>query len=417
MKFLQNVYIEKLIYGGYGLAKVDGKSLMVDYVLPGEKVDVEVIREKKDYLVGKVKRVLLSSPGRRDAPCPYYGSCGGCQLQHMDYNLQVRAKEEILLETLERIGKIKVNSLLPSIYSEEFAYRIKAQFKVVDNSLGFFERQSHKLVEIEQCLLLHPFINQLIPALKEFIRKLDGIREVHVLCSPKEGEVLIKLLTEEVPNKEKLRKLMENFLPKYVVGVGVYKGDERVYHLGRDFTLINVGPFRYRVSMDSFVQINYRLWEKFIEGAVPNERFDRVLELHCGIGFFSLFLAQRSGFVMAYDSNRSAIKDAEYNAKINSVSNVSFGHEKSLEALKKHAGDIIDLIFLDPPRSGLSEGEAHLILKNKPRYVIYVSCEPTTLARDLKVLVKGGYKVAGLRMVDNFPNTYHIEAIAYLSLD
>lgn len=416
MTLLRDVYIKKLIYGGYGLAQIGGKSLMVDYALPGERVDVEVLKEKKDYILGRVKKVLLSSPSRREAPCPYYGLCGGCQLQHMDYTAQIKAKEAMLLETLERIGKIKIEELEASLYSEEFGYRIKAQFKVANRSLGFYERQSHNLVKVDHCLLLHPSINELIPSLKELVKRLEGLREVHVLYSPKEGEVILKLLSEEIPQKERLKNLVENILPKSVVGVGLYKG-VKVYSLGRDFTFVQVGPYRYRVSMDSFVQINYRLWDKFVEFAVPKDSFNRVLELHCGIGFFSLFLAQRSHFLLAYDSNPSAIKDAEYNAKINSIANVNFGHEKGLSALKKHAGEIIDLIFLDPPRSGLSEGETHLILKNKPKSLIYVSCEPTTFARDLKVLIKGGYRIVSLRMIDNFPNTYHIEVIAHLSLE
>ncbi|MCY0865942.1 MAG: class I SAM-dependent RNA methyltransferase [Aquificota bacterium] len=416
MRLLHDVHIEKLIYGGYGLSHVEGKSLMVDYALPGERVDVEILKEKKDYMLGRAKRVLVASPERREAPCKYYGLCGGCQLQHMDYLAQVRAKENMLLETIERIGKINIDSLGPSLYSEEFGYRVKAQLKVENSSVGFYERQSHNLVEIDQCLLLHPLINDLIPSLKELARKMQGLREIHVVCSPTEEELVLKLISEEIIPKEKLRKLMENILPKKVVGLGLYK-DGKIYSLGRDFIFVKVGPYRYRVSMDSFVQVNYKLWEKFIEYAVPTDSFDRVLELHCGIGFFSLFLAQRSNFLMAYDSNPSAIRDAEYNAKINSISNATFGLEKGLSALKRHAGDIIDLIFLDPPRAGLSEGEAQLILKNKPKSLVYVSCEPTTLARDLKVLVKGGYKITKLHMIDNFPNTYHIEAIAHLIME
>lgn len=413
MNLLKDIPIKKLIYGGYGLAEVKGKTLMVEYALPEEIVDVEVIQEKRDYILGKANRIIKPSPVRRSAPCPYYGVCGGCQLQHMEYLDQVRSKEEILLETLKRIGKIEVKSLEASLFSEEFGYRVKAQFKVAEGFLGFYERRSHNIVEIDQCLLLHPSMKELIPSLKELSRKLKGLKEVEVIYSPTEDEFLIKLFSQEDIAKEKIKKLAEHLLPKKVVGIGLYK-EGKVYSLGRDFTFLRIGPYLYRLSMDSFVQVNYKLWEKFIEAAIPEESFNRVLELHCGIGFFSLFLAKRSGFLMAYDSNGRAVKDAEYNAKVNSVGNVSVGKEKSSSALKKHAGDIIDLIFLDPPRSGLSEGEAHLILQNKPRHLIYISCEPTTFARDLKVLIKGGYSLASLRMIDNFPNTYHIEAIAHL---
>ncbi|MFN3871165.1 MAG: 23S rRNA (uracil(1939)-C(5))-methyltransferase RlmD [Aquificaceae bacterium] len=415
MSSLHRVYIEKLIYGGYGLSQLGGKKLMVEYALPGEKVEVELIQEKKDYSIGKVIKVLEASQDRRDAPCVYYGVCGGCQLQHMSYKSQLKTKEEMLLETLERIGKLQINKLEDPLYGEEFGYRIKVQFKASQGRIGFYERRSHNLVEIEECLLLHPSINQTLPSLRELTKRLKSLQEIEVIYSPTEDEFLLKLLSSEEIPKEKLRKVVEDTLPKKVVGVGIYR-ENKLYHIGRDFIFVKVDPFLYRLSMDSFIQVNYKLWEDFVKAAVPQNSFNKVLELHCGIGFFTLPLVKRSSFVNAYDSNGRAIKDAEYNAKINSISNVSFQQEKSSIALKKHAGDIFDLIFLDPPRSGLSEGEAQLILKNRPKSIVYVSCEPTTLARDLKVLIKGGYKLLSLRMVDNFPNTYHIEAVAHLEV-
>lgn len=411
------VLVKKLVYGGYGLAEDKNRTLFIEYALPGELVEVEKLKEKKDYTIAKIKRVILPSSERRDPPCPYYGSCGGCQLQHASYGLQIRAKEEILLETIRRIGKVEVKGLDGSIYGEEFGYRVKVQFKVSGGKLGFFERKSHRLVEIEECLVAHPAINGLIPALKELSKRVKGLKEIHVLYSPSDDEFLIKLLSEEPMGREKFKKLMDDVLPVNVCGVGFYYMGQKVYLKGRDFTFFLIGPYRYRVSMDSFIQVNYMLWERFVKGAVPEDRYRKVLELHCGIGFFSLFLSEKSEHVQAYDSNRSAIKDAEYNARLNKVANVSFGHLTSQEALKKHGGDIFDLIFLDPPRSGLSSGEAKLILANKPKDIVYVSCEPSTLARDLKVLVKGGYRLKSLLMVDNFPNTYHIEAIAKLSLE
>ncbi len=416
MNFQDSLYVKKLVYGGYGLAQREGRSALVEYALPGEIVEVQILQEKRDYSLATVRKVLVPSSVRREPPCPYFGVCGGCQLQHMEYPSQVKSKEDILLETLGRIGKLDVRELGASIFSEEFGYRVKVQFKVSEGRLGFFERRSHRLVEIRECLLVHPAINELIPSLRELARKVDGLKEIHVLYSPHEGEILLKLLSEKVFPKEKLKKIMETSLPKGVVGVGFYK-EYRLYTLGRDFVFVRVGPYRYRVSMDSFIQVNHFLWEAFVNSALPEGSFSRMLELYCGIGFFSLFLANRAEFVLAYDTNRSAIRDAEYNAKINSVGNVSFEQETGLEALKKHAGEVIDLLFLDPPRSGLSQGEAKLILKNKPKEVVYVSCEPTTLARDLKVLLRGGYRLKSLWMVDNFPNTYHIEAVARLSLD
>ncbi|MCS7171559.1 MAG: 23S rRNA (uracil(1939)-C(5))-methyltransferase RlmD [Aquificaceae bacterium] len=415
MKNLKKLLIKKLLYGGYGLAEAEDKAYMVDYALPGELVEADVYREKKDHSFARTVKVLIPSLSRRDAPCPYYGTCGGCQLQHLKYNEQLKLKEEILLETLSRIGKVHVKSLEPTLHGGEFGYRIRVQFKVSGGRLGFFERRSHNLVDVESCLLVHPSINGLIPSLRELSKRLKSLKEIHVFYSPHEKEFILKLFPEDIPPKEKLKKSMENLLTSNIVGVGVYHRG-KAYSLGRDLTFVKVGLYRYRVSIDSFLQVNYLLWDSFVEEAVPKSDFERVLELHCGVGFFSLFLANRSRFLVSYDSNRSAIRDAEYNAKMNSLGNISFEHGDGFEALRRHAGDVIDLLFLDPPRSGLSEGEAKLILQNKPKEIVYVSCEPTTLARDLKTLLTGGYYLASLRMVDNFPNTYHIEAIAHIRM-
>ncbi|RMH80429.1 MAG: 23S rRNA (uracil(1939)-C(5))-methyltransferase RlmD [Acidobacteria bacterium] len=412
-----SVHIKKLVYGGYGLGEIGGRKLLVDYSVPGEVVKVEVLKDKGDYALATVKDVVFPSEERREAPCPYYGRCGGCQLQHIRYDAQLRAKAEILLETLRRIGRLEIRDLDSVVYGEEFGYRVRAQFKVQGSKLGFFERRSHRLVEIEKCLLLHPSINRLIPSLRELSNRAPNISEIHVSYSPTEDEFLIKLISKDFLAKEKLRKIMENTLPKEVKGLGFYRKSQREYYLGRDFTFYSIGPYRYRVSMDSFFQINYLLWEDFINTAMPSNHYNTALELHCGVGFFSLFLAKKSGFVHSYDSSPSAIRDAEYNARINSVDNLFFYNEKSLYALKRHAGEVIDLIFLDPPRSGLSEGEAKLITANRPKEMVYVSCEPTTFARDLKVLTRGGYNLRHVSLIDNFPNTYHIESVARLSLD
>lgn len=415
MSSQEGLHIKKLVYGGYGLAQEGGKSILIDYALPGEIVKVRVLQEKRDYSLATVEGVILPSSARREPPCPYFGVCGGCQLQHMEYHAQIRSKEDMLLETLNRIGRLDIRTLQPSLFSQEFGYRVRVQFKVSEGRLGFFQRRSYRLVEVRECPVAHPAINELIPSLKELAGRIGGLKEIHTLYSPHEDEFLLRLISERNLPRERLGKLIESTLPRRVVGVGLYRG-QRVHTFGRDFTFIRVGPYRYRVSMDSFLQVNHFLWDAFASSAVPEGRFGKVLELYCGIGFFSFFLAGRSDFVFACDTNRSAIRDAEYSARINSVDNVSFQQESGLEAIKRHASEIIDLLFLDPPRAGLSEGEAKLILKNRPKEVLYVSCEPTTLARDLKVLVKGGYRLVGVRMVDNFPNTYHIESIAHLSM-
>jgi len=393
---------------------------LVRYAAPKELVEVEILKEKKDYAEATVKDVKIGSARRRKAPCVYYTHCGGCQLQHLDYEGQLKVKEDILLDAFERIGKIsiKIDSVLGS--KREFEYRTKVQFKVKEGKVGFFSWGSHELVPIDHCLLVHPRINQLLPSLKEVAKSIKELQEVHVFYSPDEDEFLLKLITPSPVESGKLRKLKEHLLPKEVVGLGNYtslRGNLiKRSVVGREFTFVKGGKYRLRVSNDSFFQVNHTLYDDFPKLVVEGEKAKRALELYCGVGFFSFWLSERCDFLFGVDANQSAVKDAIYNAKLSGVSNVSFAHERAIEALKSHAGEMIDILLLDPPRAGLSEGEAKLIVQNKPKRIIYISCNPTTLARDLKVLISGGYKIENLALVDNFPQTYHVEAVVKLTL-
>lgn len=419
MRDLSEISVRKLVYGGYGLADYEGKKVFVRYSAPMELVSAEVIKKKKDHVEAVVKDIIVSSPWRRQAPCKYYTYCGGCQLQHIYPEKQVKIKEGILLESLQRIAHISIDRLGDSIKSrQEFEYRIKAQFKVQSGKLGFFAWGTHELVSIEECLLLHPAINRLIPSLKELIKKVKDLQELHVLYSPTEDEFLLKLITPTAYDVNRMRTLKEKLLPKKVVGIGNYSklGDQLIkrYHIGRNFTYMQVGKYRYRVSSDSFFQANFTLWEELIRSVVVGCH-RKVIELYCGAGFFSIPLSEVSNFLLSSDSNPSAIRDAEYNAKLNMRNNIVFSQERAYQTLKNYAGEIIDLLFLDPPRGGLTTEEAKLIIQNKPKEIIYVSCNPTTLARDIGKLTNGGYTLKSIRLIDNFPQTYHIESVAYLS--
>ncbi|MFN3813706.1 MAG: 23S rRNA (uracil(1939)-C(5))-methyltransferase RlmD, partial [Aquificaceae bacterium] len=416
MSSLLELPIKKMVYGGYSLAEHGGKKFLVRYAIPGETVLAEAIKEKKGYVEVITRDVSVSSPFRKDPPCKYYYHCGGCQLQHIEYDKQVKLKGDILLESLSRIGKLETERLDDSIVSkEELNYRIKVQFKVEGDNLGFFAWGTKNLVSISECLVVHPAINQTIGALKELCRKIHDLQEVHVFYSPSEDELLLKLITVTPFDKEKLRGLKQSYLPDRVVGIGNYSklGEKLVerYHIGRNFTYMQVGGYRYRVSNDSFFQVNYTLWEEFIRN-VAKESYGKVLELYCGAGFFSIPLSETSSFILASDTNPSAIKDADYSAKINRRHNIVFSHESAYRTLKNHAGEIIDLLLIDPPRTGMTTDEVRLILQNKPRKVLYVSCNPTTLARDIKALVSGGYRLKSVKLIDNFPQTYHIESIS-----
>ncbi len=411
--------IEKLVYGGYGIARHRGKVYLVRFASPRELVDAEILEEKRDYVEARVKRVVIPSGSRRDAPCPYYGVCGGCHLQHVEYSSQVAQKEGILLETLERIGEMKDVKLADSLYSgQEFGYRIRVQFKVRNGKLGFFRWDEREVVDIDECPVAHRRINELIEPLKECAKYIKELQEVHVLYSPLEDRFLLKFITPTPLEKGLLESLKEEILPPEVVGVGDYSRLRTIlnrrFWIGTEYLFMKVGKWTYRVSADSFFQVNWTLWERFIEAVREGISFRKAVDLHCGVGFFTVPLSEQGNFIEGSDSNPHAVSDAEYNAKTNGRDNAVFVRMDAYRHLKSRGGEVLDLLVLDPPRSGLEKREIELIAKNKPERIVYVSCNPSTLARDIKQLARNGYELEKVRLVDMFPQTYHIESVCLL---
>ncbi len=418
-KELLRLSIDKLVYGGYGLAKHRNKAVLVRYAAPREIVDAEVLEDRKDYAEALVKNVVLSSNSRREAPCPYYGVCGGCQLQHIEYTAQLESKEEILRETLSRIGKIRDLNLMDSVPSgQEFGYRVRVQFKVKNGRMGFFRWNEREVVDIDHCPIAHPRINDLIEPLKECAKHIRELQEIHVTYSPHEDGFLVKFITPTEIDRGFLISLKEDYLPKEVFGVGDYSRLRTIlnrrYWIGKEYLFFKVGDWTYRVSADSFFQVNHTLWDRFIDAVVSEVSYRKALELYCGVGFFTIPLSEKGNFIEGSDSSGSAIDDAEYNAKVNGRDNVVFVKSDAYRHLKSRGGEVLDLVVLDPPRSGLDGKELDLLVKNKPERIIYVSCNPSTLARDLKGLIKNGYLLEGVKLIDMFPQTYHIESVSYL---
>lgn len=414
--------IEKLVYGGYGFSKINGKAVFVRYAAPKELVDAEIIKEKKDFSEAVVRNIVLSSPSRREAPCPYYGICGGCQIQHITYEEQLNAKREILLESLQRIGKLKEIDYRGEIPSQkEFNYRVRIQFKIQNGKIGFFRWDRREVVDIKECLLAHEKINYLIPNLREIMKAINDLQEIHVHYSPTRDEAVLKFVSITHTDEGLIQSLLENALPEWVVGVGNYGklGSTLVkrYKVGREHIFMDVEKWKFRVSNDSFFQVNYTLWKEFIREVIDLAKgYKRGVDLHSGVGFFTIPLSEKGNFIEGADANPSAVKDAEYNAKLNNRENVIFTEATAYKYLKRRIGEIIDLVVVDPPRSGLLKEEVDLLLKNKPEKVVYISCNPSTFARDVRMLAKGGYKLSSVKLIDNFPQTYHIESIALLEL-
>ncbi len=420
-KKLLDLSIEKLVYGGYGFTLHEGKAYFVRYTAPKELVRAEIIKEKRDYSEATAKEIIVPSNSRREAKCIYYGYCGGCQLQHIDYDQQVSAKEEILIESLERIGKVKDINLSESLKSpSEFNYRIRVQFKVSEKKLGFFAWDSTEVVDVDECPVLHEKLNKMIPKLKELVREVMDIKEIHLLYSPFRDEYLCKLISTTSLDRNALRRIKEEFLGEKVAGVGSYARMRHGLHgrsyVGRDHTYIKVNDMIFRVSNDSFLQSNYTLWGEMIKAVTEDVTFRKALDIHCGIGFFTIPLAKKGHFIEGSDINLKSIKDAEYNRTLNGIDNVSFVRASAYYQLKSRLGEIIDLVVLDPPRAGLEHGETELLLELKPEKIIYISCNPSTLARDIGILTREKYDLIYTRVIDLFPQSYHIESVSFLKL-
>jgi len=414
---MAKITIQKVVFGGKGLSKLeDGKTCFVPYVLPDEEVEIEINKDKKNFCEATPKNILKSNEYRKDPPCKYYTICGGCDFQHILYEYQLKLKKEALEETLNRIAKenIQIEKIIPS--SSELFYRNKVQLKYDGEKLGFFKAESNEVVDIENCPITDEGINKAIDFLKNFLKNKNFIKEIHIYKSSTE-KALVKFITEEYFELD-----FEDFKEKFPINlsaVAIYKKHKRLKTYGTPFVFEKVNQYTFRVSIDSFFQVNKYQIENFINEVlveIPEDKSLTIGDLFCGVGTLSIPTAKKVKKVFGIEISKSAVKDAKYNARINSVNNVNF-----YEIVADKAGDFLfgfnsGILIFDPPRTGLSKKLIKKVLELKSlRKIIYVSCYPPTLARDITLLKEGGFKLEKLKMIDMFPQTHHIEAIAVLN--
>jgi 23S rRNA (uracil1939-C5)-methyltransferase len=371
--------IEKLVYGGDGLARLDGKVVLVPYALPGEVVRAEIDRLKNDLFRGKVLELITPSPSRVTAACPYFLRCGGCQYQHIDYSVQVEQKRAILREVLQRVGKIEVVDEIDVVAGEPWQYRNRIQVHIDRGQVGYFEHGSHKLCPIDHCPIASPALNNAIP-------KLNAQVTATVELFTNETEVQVNVL-DRVP-RSVLTALQS-------IGVS--------------------GPIEYagfQVSRNSFFQVNRFLIDRLLEVALTDSEGDLALDLYAGVGLFAVSLGQRFKNVIAVESSRSAFSDLEHNIRSRSLQIKAENNttEDYLAAYEGHP----DLILADPPRSGLGKHVVKELLRIRAPQLTIISCDPATLARDLQGLLADAYRIEKITLVDLFPQTFHIEAVVQL---
>lgn len=428
------VKIESMAFGGYGVARVEGKVLFIPYTVPGDEVWVEVMKEKRRYAMGKLVRIVEPSSQRVNPPCPFFGGCGGCQWQHIDPSAHGEMKRMILYETLKRLGKLDQMPSIDIVPSfKPYGYRVRVQLKVRGKALGYYQEGSHRIVDITHCPISHPLVNQIISILRDQRNHLATMEEIEINVSPQEEKGV--LVFHPRLYDRRLEYLANQFFPQPTLpprggrereGVnhpilkGIALSGKSGWTLLGDPSLLFTVPSReknrelsFRISPGSFSQVNLeqnaKLIRTVIEFSTP-AKTDRVLDLYAGAGNFSLPLALHAGEVWGIEGNKAAVQDAKFNAEENGIPNAHFIEGSVEKVLKGWKNGRPDRIILDPPRAGCKK-IVDLIAEWNPKKIVYVSCEPTTFARDLRLFAQRGFSLARLRLIDMFPQTYHMEVV------
>lgn len=391
-------------YGGLAIGRRDGKVVLIKGAIPGETVEAVVEREKKDYCLASAAKILEPSPDRVEPECG--SNCGGCQLQFVAYGRQVRLKEEVLKETLRRTAKLDV-VLAEPLTGEPWHYRRRGQFKVSRGRVGFYKEKSHDIIDMASCPLMTPEVNDALAKSRGIIAKTEAA-ELHL----SHGDDGVVALIKATGGKTDWEKVATALIEAGLIGVWVQAG-KRLLKFGGDFIILDLSGLKYTVSPASFFQSNWALNRRLaglvIDGLGPLEG-KRALDLYSGAGNFSLPVSARAAKVVAVEENPFAVQDGKRNLMLNGIGNCSFVRS-GIDEYKPDGR--FDIVITDPPRTGLSGAAKDKILALKPERVVYVSCDPATFARDLKAL-SGQYAVDSVRLVDFFPQTYHIEAAAFL---
>lgn len=393
-------------YGGYVIARDNGV-IFINGAIPEEVVEISIIEKKRDYSIARVNSIVEPSPDRIEPSCPLFGLCGGCQFQFISYERQVKMKEEILLDAVSRIGGIEI-ALEPSLTDSDYSYRHRGQFKISSDGLaGFYRESTREVVPVNECLLMKPEINAV---LKNLSNILAGTKEIHISCGDSIN-ALIKFNNSHSREKYFTSELENKLREIGLSGIAFENGES----VGRDYITLDLNGIQYTVTPWSFFQSHWELNKKavsLIAGELNPSAETGVLDLYAGAGNFSMPLAKQGAQVIAVEENNRAIEDGQRNTRLNSMENCNFvlSSAEKYKISKKP-----DIIILDPPRTGLTKAVIEKVISASPSRIAYISCNPATLSRDLKKL-KEKYNIDSLRLIDFFPNTYHIEAVALLGL-
>jgi 23S rRNA (uracil1939-C5)-methyltransferase len=437
----------KLVYGGDALGHHAGRTVLVSRVLPGERVEAEAIRTAKGVVHARPLRILEPAPKRIDPPCPYFGRCGGCQYQHLNPEHQAGAKQEILRETLRRIGRITWEAEIRLHTGPAWNYRNQAQFKVARQpdgkaALGFFEAESTRLFPVDVCLILSPRLNAILGELRSasWSPRLGACQEIELLADDRDEKVMLILRgslsaseNEEfardclarlpgvvsVACEPRSKPLRRPVSPDRPSADGLERGgrDVSARVFGAPTLSYAVDEFQYQISPGSFFQSSRFLLPNLVAAVTEAESGSVALDLFAGVGLFTLPLARHFNQVISVEVHPPSSADLAANARAQALRNIRPVTQTVFDFLRRCAQSEPDLVVLDPPRAGVGLNTLKYLLALRPKRLHYVSCSPPTLARDLAFITAHGYRLSSIELFDFFPQTYHIESLAKLAAE
>ncbi len=426
-----NLKIDKLVYGPDALAHHKGKPVFIPFVLPGETVSTQLVEDKKKFIRAKLIEILERSPERVDPPCQYFTRCGGCHYQQMSYERQLAAKTEILRETLRRLGKIDWQEeirvhpsppLSPEPAGSGLGYRNRAQFKIKNTfatflQVGYYAPGTTALCPVHHCPIVSPALNRALEALARLAAEDQlppELREAEVFADDRDETLLLTLSHVGMSQPgTPLAELLTSQIPGTISVQFCDLRDNRKQLFGAGHLDYRVAGRSYRVSHGSFFQVNRHLLPELVD-LVMSESGGLLLDLYAGVGLFSAALAEKFTEVVAVESGEEAARDLAVN--LSAASGKTTATKAAVEDWLPKCGLKPDLVIVDPPRAGLDRRVTEALSHIRPPRMVYISCDPSTLARDLGLLSSAGYRLQELHLLDLFPQTYHIETVAKLGL-
>ena len=418
----QLVEIEKPIYGGAFLTRLEGKAVFVPLTLPGEQARVRITQSKSGYATAEAEEIVRAAPERVAPACPHFGACGGCHYQHTDYKSQLAFKQAILRETLER-GGVRVPQEIAIISGEPWRYRnrIRLAFDAAGN-LGYRGRRSHAVVPMRECPIAAPL---LVEAAQVFAQVMRGFApllrptEIALFCNPAESALLATVFTAS-PSKVRFDEValaLHERIPSLTGAELVIDGDSglqprTIAQWGAASLDYHAAGFDYRVDHGAFFQVNRRLVDALVERVTAGHSGRLAWDLFAGVGLFARQLAARFDRVVAVESAPSATAALEDN--LHGTAGAAVKAETLAFLRRSRMGERPDMIVVDPPRTGLGTETCALLAEIAAPAVAYVSCDPATLARDLRTLIASGYQIESITLADLFPQTFHLETVVQL---